>query len=127
MNDKPKILAVDDEIGVLESLELILGEDYHILPATNYEQALNSFKEHLPDLIIIDLKMPSFSGIDVLKAIKKIKPQVQVLIATGYKAMEMAQEAVKFGATDYAMKPFDIPDLKRQVATLLEKAKAANK
>lgn len=124
MNEKQKILAVDDEFGVLESLDLILGEDYELLRAMNYKDAVNTFKKHKPDLIIIDLKMPSFSGIDVLKAVKKIKPSTQVLIATGYKVMEMAQEAIKYGATDYAIKPFDIPELKEQVVRLLEKAKA---
>jgi DNA-binding NtrC family response regulator len=123
MNEKPKILAVDDEHGVLESLELILGEDYELLRAMNYRDAVNTFKKHQPDLIIIDLKMPSFSGIDVLKAVKKIKPSTQTLIATGYKVMEMAQEAIKYGATDYAIKPFNIQELKEQVARLLERAK----
>lgn len=123
MNEKPKILAVDDERGVLESLQLILSDDYEFLPASTYKDAVDTFKKHLPDLIIIDLKMPSFNGIDVLRAVKKIKPSTQVLIATGYKVMEMAQEAVKYGATDYAIKPFNIPELKEQVARLIQRAK----
>ncbi len=123
MDEKPKILAVDDENGVLESFKLILGEDYNLLCASTYRDAVNTFKKHKPDLIIIDLKMPSFSGIDVLKAVKKMKPSTQVLIATGYKVAEMAQEAIKYGATDYAIKPFDIPELQEQVARLLERAK----
>jgi len=91
---------------------------YSILTAQNGEEALDRVKESSPDLIIMDIKMPGRSGIDVLREIKSIDPKSLVIIMTAYGTTEKAIEAMKYGAFDYILKPFPIPQMKG----LVEKA-----
>ena len=105
--DKKKILICDDEEGVRESLNLILEKDYAISFASNGEEALNYIKKNPVDLLILDIKMPKVDGLEVLREIKSKKPDINIVIATGYQSTEMAQETIKFGVTHYITKPFD--------------------
>ena len=91
---------------------------YSILTAQNGEEALDRVKESSPDLIIMDIKMPGRNGIDVLKEIRSIDPKSLVIIMTAYGTTETAIEAMKYGAFDYILKPFPIPQMKG----LVEKA-----
>ena len=112
------ILIVDDDKAIRYSLKRMLEEKYSILTAQNGEEALNCVKESSPDLIIMDIKMPGRSGIDVLKEIKSIDPKSLVIMMTAYGTTETAIEAMKFGAFDYILKPFPILQMKE----LVEKA-----
>jgi DNA-binding NtrC family response regulator len=76
-------------------------------------------KESSPDLIIMDIRMPGRSGIDVLKEIKLIDPKSLVIIMTAYGTTETAIEAMKYGAFDYILKPFPIPRMKELVGKAL--------
>jgi nitrogen regulation protein NR(I) len=112
------ILIVDDDKSIRYSLKRMLEENYSVLTAQNGEKALNQVQKNFPDLIIMDIKMPGRSGIEVLKEIKSIDPKSLVIIMTAYGTTETAIEAMKFGAFDYILKPFPIPRMKG----LVEKA-----
>ena len=112
------ILIVDDDKSIRYSLKRMMEEKYSILTAQNGEEALDRVKESSPDLIIMDIKMPGRNGIDVLKEIKSIDPKSLVIIMTAYGTTDTAIEAMKYGAFDYILKPFPIPQMKG----LVEKA-----
>jgi nitrogen regulation protein NR(I) len=112
------ILIVDDDKSIRYSLKRMMEEKYSILTAQNGEEALERVKESSPDLILMDIKMPGRSGIDVLREIKLIDPKSLVIIMTAYGTTETAIEAMKYGAFDYILKPFPIPQMKG----LVEKA-----
>ncbi len=112
------ILIVDDEKSIRYSLKRMMEGKYSILTAQNGKEALEQVKEGSPDLIIMDIKMPGRNGIDVLREIKSIDPKSLVIIMTAYGTTETAIEAMKYGAFDYILKPFPIPQMKG----LVEKA-----
>ena len=112
------ILIVDDDKSIRYSLKRMMEGKYSILTAQNGEEALERVKESFPDLILMDIKMPGRSGIDVLREIKLIDPKSPVIIMTAYGTTETAIEAMKYGAFDYILKPFPIPQMKG----LVEKA-----
>ncbi len=101
----------------------MMEDKYSILTAQNGNEALDRVKESFPDLIIMDIKMPGRSGIEVLKEIKRIDPKSLVIIMTAYGTTETAIEAMKYGAYDYILKPFSILRMKE----LVEKALALRK
>jgi nitrogen regulation protein NR(I) len=112
------ILIVDDDKSIRYSLKRMLEENFSVITAQNGEEALDRVRENPPDLIIMDIKMPGRNGIDVLKEIKSIDPKSLVIIMTAYGTTETAIEAMKYGAFDYILKPFLIPQMKG----LVEKA-----
>ncbi|NWF93565.1 MAG: sigma-54-dependent Fis family transcriptional regulator [Syntrophaceae bacterium] len=112
------VLIVDDEKSIRYSLKRMMERDFSVLTAQNGEEALDQFKQHAPDLIIMDIKMPGRNGIEVLKEIRSIDPKSLVIIMTAYGTTETAIEAMKYGAFDYILKPFPIPQMK----SLIEKA-----
>jgi two-component system nitrogen regulation response regulator GlnG len=71
------------------------------------DEAIKKMKASPVDLVILDIKMPKKDGLETLKELKKINPSSKVIIATGYKSVDTAQEAMKLGAADYVVKPFD--------------------
>ncbi|MFH1995670.1 MAG: response regulator [Candidatus Omnitrophota bacterium] len=101
------ILICDDEEGIRESLNLILEKDFNLFFAANSQEAVSIIKTKPIDIVLLDIKMPRVSGLDTLKELKLAKPDLKVIIATGYKSVETAREAVRLGATDYIIKPFD--------------------
>jgi DNA-binding NtrC family response regulator len=103
-----RILIVDDEKDMLALLKRIINEEseHEVLTQTDPIQALELFKEQPFDLVITDLKMPKLDGIKVLESIKKINPDVPVVILTAFATIETAVEAIRKGAYDYITKPF---------------------
>ena len=112
------ILIVDDDKSIRYSLKRMLEENFSVITAQNGEEALDRVRKIPPDLIIMDIKMPGRNGIDVLKEMKSIDPKSLVIIMTAYGTTETAIEAMKYGAFDYILKPFPIPQMKG----LVEKA-----
>jgi DNA-binding NtrC family response regulator len=111
MAQKGSILIVDDEVGPRESLRMILKPIYEIYTATNGDEALQVIQKENIDLVTLDLRMPGLSGIDVLREIKKIKADVEVIVITGYGTLTNAQEAIRYGAGDFISKPFNVADI----------------
>lgn len=104
---KKNILVCDDEEGIRESLNLILEKDYNVLFATNGREAIETINSKPVDLVILDIKMPKMDGLETLKELKKANPNTKVIIATGYKSVETAQQAIRLGASNYIVKPFE--------------------
>jgi DNA-binding NtrC family response regulator len=111
MASKGTILIVDDEVGPRESLRMILKPIYEVHTAADGHEALQCIHDKEVDLVTLDLKMPGLSGIDVLREIKKSRPDVEVVVITGYGTLNNAQEAIRFGAGDFISKPFNVADI----------------
>jgi DNA-binding response OmpR family regulator len=111
-----KVLLVDDEIAFVNTLAQRLRQR-DLLVDTVYDgaQALSYIKEIEPDVIVLDLKMPGLHGIEVLREIKKIKREIQVIILTGHGTDKDEEEARKLGGFDYLNKPADIDLLIRKI------------
>ena len=116
--NRGRILIVDDELILRESLARWLERDGHELDtAANGEEALKKIKDKQFDILLADIKMPGMSGIDVLKRVKESDPEISVVMITAYGSISTAIEAMKNGAYDYLLKPFE-PD---ELGLLIEK------
>ncbi|MBN2282730.1 MAG: sigma-54-dependent Fis family transcriptional regulator [Deltaproteobacteria bacterium] len=116
------ILVVDDDQGMRDFLEIMLTrEGYKVKTAPGGREALNICKKNKFDLVLTDLKMPKFSGIDLLRAVKEISPETMIVVITAFASGETALEAMKEGAYDYIEKDFDIEELKVIVKDALKK------
>jgi len=117
-----KILIVDDEASVRTFVQQALAdEEYDIRTAANVPEALDQAREEIFDLIITDLMMTPLSGMDLLRAIKEISPETEVLMMTAYGTIETAVQAMKLGACDYITKPFPVDELRLRVEHVLER------
>jgi two-component system response regulator AtoC len=107
MDKRKKILICDDEEGIRESLKLILEKDHDLVFAQNGGEAINIVRTTPVDIAILDIKMPKMDGLETLKELIRINSKIKVIIATGYKSVDIAKEAINIGAVDYIVKPFD--------------------
>ncbi|WP_066073014.1 response regulator [Neobacillus soli] len=113
---KEKILIVDDQFGIRILLnEVFQKEGYQTFQAANGVQALEIVKKHDPDLVLLDMKIPGMDGIEILKRMKVIDPDIRVIIMTAYGELDMIQEAKDLGAITHFAKPFDIDDIRAAV------------
>jgi len=111
-NPAAKILAVDDEEVILNSFRKILVVNgYSVDTVQTGQEALGLIQKNSYDFVFTDLKMPEMSGVDVCKGVKHLRPDVDVIIITGYASIETAVETLKFGAMDYVQKPFTEDEL----------------
>jgi len=116
-----KILVIDDEKIVGESLRKIFsGENYEIETAYNGQEGLRKARGESFDLMLVDLKMPDISGLDVISAIKEEQPDAMIIMITGYSAVDSAVRALKTGAFDYIPKPFTPGEISVVVESALE-------
>ena len=121
MNKMEKILIVDDEPFICESLERILREEqYYAASVLRGEAALKLIGEEQFDLVFLDLRLPDLPGLEVLRRIKTLDPDLLVIVMTGYASVESAVEALKMGAYDYIKKPFKADVIKLIVRLGLE-------
>jgi len=112
MGGENKILIVDDELILRESLSRWLERDGHrVETAASGEEALDRFKETRYDILLVDIKMEGISGLEVLRHVKESDPDVAVVMITAYGSISTAIEAMKNGASDYLLKPFDPNEL----------------
>ena len=118
---RPTILVCDDEEGIRESFKLILEDHYDLKFAMNGLEALDSLNSFTPDLMLLDIKMPKTHGMEILKQVKKMKPKLPVILVTGYQSVEMAQEAIRNGASDYIPKPFESKQILKAISAALNK------
>jgi len=109
---KARILAVDDEAIVLDSFRKILVmAGYSVDTVETGKEALGLVRKLDYDFVFTDLKMPEMDGLDVVKAVKHLRPDIDVVMITGYATIESAVDAMKFGAMDYVQKPFTTDEL----------------
>ncbi len=105
---KPTLLIVDDEAGPRESLRIVFKDRFNCAIATCGREGVEYARAHPVDAAILDIKMPDMSGVDVLKEIKEIDANTECIMLTGYETLETARAAIRFGASDYLHKPFDV-------------------
>ncbi|AXN38872.1 response regulator [Peribacillus sp. NPDC060186] len=115
-----KILIVDDQFGIRILLnEVLHKEGYDTFQAANGIQALEVLNNHSPDLVLLDMKIPGMDGIEILKRMKVVDPDIRVIIMTAYGELDMIQEAKDLGAMTHFAKPFDIDDIRKAVREYL--------
>ena len=111
---KPVLLAVDDEPGMLALIERFARPaGFTVVSDTRAGDAIARIGDVAPDVALVDLRMPELSGLDVLRAIRSVQPQCQVILMTAHAAVDSAIEAVKLGALDYLSKPLDFNRLRQ--------------
>jgi len=114
--EKIKILLVDDEKEFVETLsERIRMREHDSDVALDGEQALKKMDDDIPDVVVLDLKMPGMDGMEVLRRIRKAYPKVQVIMLTGHGSEKDEEEARKLGVFDYLQKPVEIETLMKKV------------
>lgn len=122
--NKGNILIVDDEMGPRESLRMILKPFYTVHIAENGTRALEIIQEKEIDLVTLDLKMSGLQGIDVLKQIKNVRQDIEVIIVTGYGNLKSAVEGIRYGVIDFLTKPFNITEIVSAVHRAMEKKRS---
>jgi two-component system response regulator PilR (NtrC family) len=118
---RPRILVVDDERSMRELLAIVLRrEGYDVLLAENGKSAIAMLEKEPVDILISDIKMPDLSGVDVLRAAKRVDQDILGIMITAFASTETAVEAMRLGACDYLSKPFDVDLLRMKVREKIE-------
>lgn len=117
MNEKPRVLVIDDDIQVSIFLRRLLEAiSIEVALSASGEEARRMLRDQKFQLTMLDLKLPDVDGLQLLKEIKRLQPDCEVLVMTGYGTDRTAAKAVQMGAYDFLDKPFDnIDDLERVV------------
>ena len=125
MVENVKILVVDDERGVRESFEMILKiKDYEVKTFEDGESAISTLKKDVFDMAFVDYKLPGMDGIEVLKKIKEIDPNIEVIIVTAYASESSHANAITLGALEYLRKPFLMEEIYELVERGLRKRRS---
>ena len=122
---KPTLLIVDDEEGPRQSLRIVFKNDYQVLLASNGQDALDLARKHEVDVVVCDIMMFGMSGVEVLKELKEMDDSIEVVMLTAFETIETARQALRFGASDYLNKPFDIPTMRSAVKRAADKHRSA--
>lgn len=118
------ILAIDDEPSIRESYRIILSENYRLLLAENVDDAFKYIEERNVDLLLLDISMPGISGLDMLEMLRERGDDVPAIMVTASNSVDMAVKAIKLGAHEFVIKPFDVDDLILLVDRTLEGRRA---
>ena len=121
------ILLVEDEPNVAKGLEMVLNEEgYDVDVASSGTSALEKFRGKGFDLVVSDLRLPDINGLEVINSIKEERPEVKVIIITGYPSVSSAVSAVRMGVKDYLRKPFTDEELIAAVKEALQEAEKSS-
>ena len=116
-----KILIVDDEKNIVSSFKKILEDEGHdTFIASSAEEALKTAKSNIMDLVVMDIRMPGMSGLEAFSKFKEIDSKIPIIIMTAFGTTDTAIEAMRLGAYEYIIKPFDIPQMKKLIEKALE-------
>jgi len=125
--EKTAILVVDDERIVTSLIcDALEGEDYQVETTQSSEHAIEMSRNQDFDLVISDIRMPRMDGIEMIKKIKEIQPGIGIIFMTGYANLQSAKNAIKQGASDYIMKPFELSEMRQAVHNAISMKRAAN-
>ncbi len=119
MNLTKRILVVDDDRGILDSFEAILGDRFDLIKAESGYEALRILSADPPELMFLDIKMPGVNGIHILKKLKENQNHVGVVIITACNEDGVEEEARSFGVLDYLRKPLDASEIDRIASNVL--------
>ncbi|UCG80204.1 MAG: sigma-54-dependent Fis family transcriptional regulator [Desulfobacterales bacterium] len=115
------ILIVDDDTQLRQSFDKLLTEEGHIVrTAPTGEAAIAVVRESVPDLVVMDVRLPGITGLETFRAIREIEAKLPVIVMTAFGTTETAIEATKLGAFEYVLKPFEIPDILALIDQALE-------
>jgi len=117
---KPRLLIVDDEIEVRSVVHELLGDTYHCSEAASAEEALTQLREENYELVISDITMSGMTGLEMIPHVKVVSPDTVIVMISGMQTIESAINALRLGAFDYLMKPFDLRQAEAAVARALE-------
>ena len=123
--NQPSLLVVDDEANVRESLRLVFGKDFRVSEARSGEEAIRRVISDKPEVILLDILMPGIDGLEVLKQVKGLHPEGEVIMLTALNTARTAFTSKEFGAFDYVTKPFDLEEMRFRVNRALEKIQLA--
>jgi len=119
--ERPSVLIVDDEADIRDALEDILKDKYHVSAVQDGREAIRSLERSEYDVVLLDLKMPYLTGMDVLREIRKNRRDSSVIMLTGYATVETAVEAMKLGAYDFIRKPIGMENVRVAVERAIER------
>lgn len=116
MNSKPRILVVDDEERFRTTMgKLLAVRGFDVETVGSGKEALEELRKGSFDVIVLDVRMPEMGGIEALKEIKRLNPNVEVIILTGHASVDVAVEIMKLGGYEYLLKPCSIEDLVNKI------------
>jgi DNA-binding response OmpR family regulator len=117
-----KVLVIEDDELLLALLQNILGDARHeVVTTADGPMGISLYKQHSPDIVLLDLALPSMNGLEVLKRIREFDRNARVVVVTGYGSEESAEVAFRYGASDFVQKPFDSPELLVRIKKVLER------
>lgn len=123
-----KILVVDDDKHILDAFEQVLTErGYEVSQARHGREALDLLQAERPSVVIMDVRLPGMSGLEALARIRECDAKLPVIIITGHGTMETAVEAMKLGAVDYHLKPFNPQEILKSIEYALESVRIMNR
>jgi DNA-binding NtrC family response regulator len=118
----PKILLVDDEARFRTTLsKLLAAQGLEVTALGSGREALAELRQNAYDVMVLDVRMPDMDGIATLTEIKKIAPQIEVIILTGHASMDAAVEIMRLGGYDYLLKPCPVEDLLAKIESAYER------
>lgn len=112
---KGSVLVIDDQFSIRTSIHFVLDKEYDVYQADNVKPGLAIIRQHKIDTVILDLSLEGIMGIEGLKMIKELDPTISVIILTGYGSLKTAQEAIRYRADDYIIKPFNTSEMRESV------------
>ena len=108
---KRRILVVDDDPQIVSGLEALLSDEWEVRTASTGKEALTTFADFSPDIVLLDVQLPDFSGIDLLHQFKMYSETAAVIMMSGVGTLERVIESMKLGAETFLQKPFDYDTL----------------
>ena len=127
MENRPVILVVDDEFGVLQSFKMVLKDEFNVLLAATGTEALDIYNSNAVDLILLDILLPDSNGLDLLEKFKELDSNIEIIMITAVKDIQSAVKAIRLGAYDYIVKPFDVVEVLKIIRRALEKCDLVKK
>jgi DNA-binding NtrC family response regulator len=118
-NVSKRILVVDDDQGILDSFEVLLGDRYDLVKAENGYEALRILEKDPPRLMFLDIKMPGLNGMDILRKLHAEQIAVGIIVITATQQDKTEEEAKSLGVIDYLKKPLDIFEVERLTSQVL--------
>lgn len=125
-----RLLIVDDERIERDGIKMLIKDmkkEIEILEASNGKKALQILKERKIDILLTDIKMPFMSGLELIKHAKKLLPELQIAIFSGFGEFAYAQEAIRYGVTNYILKPVDPAEFKKTLEQMIETSDSREK
>lgn len=117
-----RLLIIDDDLSICDFLKsFFCQKGYKVFTANDGEQAVSVAKGERPDIILLDIKMPGSSGIEILQEIKKIDKNIKVIMMSAVDEQVVIELTAKYGAVDYITKPFSLEQLEQDVFTKVSK------